>query len=113
PGRAGGMARSARGRGGALLAAPVTGSSGLVARRDCAISVGGGRAAFGTCRPVLEAMARKVFHVGGCGMGSYVKLVTNLVMGLNGVVLAEGLTLARRAGVDPSQMLEVLRHGAA
>ena len=28
-------------------------------------------------------------------------------------MLAEGLTLARRAGVDPSQMLEVLRHGAA
>src|SRR2546423_14452012 len=46
-------------------------------------------------------------------MGSYVKLVTNLVMGLNGVVLAEGLTLARRAGVDPAQMLEILRHGAA
>ena len=51
--------------------------------------------------------------VGPCGMGSTVKLVTNLVMGLNGVVLAEGLTLARRAGVDPAQMLEVLRHGAA
>ncbi|MFL5405065.1 MAG: NAD(P)-dependent oxidoreductase [Myxococcales bacterium] len=54
-----------------------------------------------------------VFHVGACGMGSYLKLVTNLVMGLNGVVLAEGLTLARRAGLDPAQTLEILRHGAA
>ena len=107
------MEQTARGRGAALLDAPVSGTSAMVARRDCVITVGGERAAFETCRPVLEAMARKVFHVGACGMGSYVKLVTNLVMGLNGVVLAEGLTLARRAGVDPSQMLEVLRHGAA
>ena len=107
------MEQSARARGAALLDAPVSGTSAMVARRDCVITVGGERAAFDTCRPVLEAMARRVFHVGACGMGSYVKLVTNLVMGLNGVVLAEGLTLARRAGVDPAQMLEVLRHGAA
>lgn len=46
-------------------------------------------------------------------MGSYLKLVTNLIMGLNGMVLAEGLTLARRAGLDPAQTLEILRHGAA
>lgn len=58
-------------------------------------------------------MAKRVFHVGGCGQGSYVKLVTNLIMGLNGVVLAEGLTLARRAGLDLAQMVEVLSQGAA
>src|SRR3989441_4205418 len=107
------MEQAARARGAALLDAPVSGTSAMVARRDCVVTVGGERAAFETCRPILEALARKVFHVGACGMGSYVKLVTNLVMGLNGVVLAEGLTLARRAGVDAAQMLEVLRHGAA
>jgi 3-hydroxyisobutyrate dehydrogenase-like beta-hydroxyacid dehydrogenase len=107
------MAEAARARGAALLDAPVSGTSAMVARRDCVITVGGDRAAFEKCRFILEALARKVFHVGACGMGSYVKLVTNLVMGLNGVVLAEGLTLARRAGVDPGQMLEILRHGAA
>jgi len=77
------------------------------------LNVGGDAKAYESCKPILEALARKVFHVGAAGMGSYVKLVTNLVMGLNGVVLAEGLTLARRAGVDPAQMLEILRHGAA
>src|SRR5256885_1489784 len=107
------MEEAARAAGAALLDAPVSGTSAMVARRDCVITVGGDAKAFDKCRPILEALARKVFHVGACGMGSYVKLVTNLIMGLNGVVLAEGLTLARRAGVDPSQMLEVLRHGAA
>jgi 3-hydroxyisobutyrate dehydrogenase-like beta-hydroxyacid dehydrogenase len=85
----------------------------MVARRDCVITVGGEHGAFERCRPILDALAKKVFHVGACGMGSYLKLVTNLVMGLNGVVLAEGLTLARRAGLDPAQTLEILSHGAA
>jgi 3-hydroxyisobutyrate dehydrogenase-like beta-hydroxyacid dehydrogenase len=107
------MDEAARARGAALLDAPVSGTSGMVARRDCVITVGGERGAFERCRGILEALAKKVFHVGDCGMGSYLKLVTNLVMGLNGVVLAEGLTLARRAGLDPAQTLEILSHGAA
>src|SRR5262249_26021637 len=107
------MEQAGRARGAALLDAPVSGTSAMVARRDCVITVGGERAAFETCRPVFGGVGRKVFHVGACGMGSTVKLVTNLIMGLNGAALAEGLTLARRAGVDPAQMLEILRHGAA
>jgi len=102
-----------RGRGVAFLDAPVSGTSSMVARRDCVVTVGGDRGALESCRAVLGAMAKHVFHVGPCGLGSYVKLVTNLIMGLNGVVLAEGLTLARRAGLDLEQMLEILRHGAA
>jgi 3-hydroxyisobutyrate dehydrogenase-like beta-hydroxyacid dehydrogenase len=107
------MEEVARGRGVAFLDAPVSGTSGMVARRDCVVTVGGERAAFEGCRPVLEALARRVFHVGPCGMGSHLKLVANLIMGLNGVVLAEGLTLARRAGLDPAQTLEILSQGAA
>jgi 3-hydroxyisobutyrate dehydrogenase-like beta-hydroxyacid dehydrogenase len=107
------MEEAARARGVAFLDAPVSGTSSMVARRDCVVTVGGDRAAFERSLPVLDAMAKRVFHVGSCGMGSYLKLVTNLIMGLNGVVLAEGLTLARRAGLDPAQTLEILRHGAA
>ena len=107
------MEAAARARGVTLLDAPVSGTSSMVATRDCVVTVGGDRAAFERSVPVLDAMAKRVFHVGSCGMGSYLKLVTNLIMGLNGVVLAEGLTLARRAGLDPGQTLEILKHGAA
>jgi 2-hydroxy-3-oxopropionate reductase len=107
------MDEAARACGAALLDAPVSGTSGMVARRDCVVTVGGEKSAFERCRPVLETIAKKVFHVGPCGSGSFLKLVTNLVMGLNGVVLAEGLTLARRAGLDPAQTVEILSHGAA
>jgi 3-hydroxyisobutyrate dehydrogenase-like beta-hydroxyacid dehydrogenase len=107
------MEAAARNRGVAFLDAPVSGTSSMVARRDCVVTVGGDRDAFDRCLPVLEAMAKRVFHVGSCGMGSSLKLVTNLIMGLNGVVLAEGLTLARRAGLDPVQTLQILAHGGA
>lgn len=85
----------------------------MVAERDCVVTVGGAKVAYERCLPVLETMAKRVFYVGACGMASHLKLVTNLVMGLNGVVLAEGLTLARRAGLDPAQTLEILSQGAA
>jgi 3-hydroxyisobutyrate dehydrogenase-like beta-hydroxyacid dehydrogenase len=107
------MEEASRARGVAFLDAPVSGTSSMVARRDCVITVGGDRAAFENCRPILDAVAKRVFHVGPAGMGSHVKLVTNLIMGLNGVVLAEGLTLARRAGLDLGQLLEILSQGAA
>ena len=107
------MEEAARARGVAFLDAPVSGTSSMVASRDCVVTVGGDQAAFERSLSVLDAMAKRVFRVGSCGMGSYLKLVTNLIMGLNGVVLAEGLTLARRAGLDPGQTLEILKHGAA
>jgi 2-hydroxy-3-oxopropionate reductase len=107
------MEKAALAQGVAFLDAPVSGTSSMVARRDCVVTVGGDRAAFEGCRSVLEALAKRVYHVGACGMGSHLKLVTNLIMGLNGLVLAEGLTLARRAGLDSAQTLEILSHGAA
>lgn len=107
------MEEAARARGVSFLDAPVSGTSSMVARRDSVVTVGGDRAAFERCLPVLEALAKRVHHVGVCGMGSHLKLVTNLIMGLHGVVLAEGLTLARRAGLDLTQTLEILSQGAA
>ena len=113
PGLAVRIEEVARTRGAAFLDAPISGTSSMVARREGVVTVGGERAAYDRCLPVLEAMAKRVFHVGACGLGSHLKLVTNLIMGLNGVVLAEGLTLARRAGLDPAQTLQILSQGAA
>jgi 3-hydroxyisobutyrate dehydrogenase-like beta-hydroxyacid dehydrogenase len=41
------------------------------------------------------------------------KLVVNLVLGLNRAALAEGLALAHHCGLDPTAALEVLRAGPA
>src|SRR5262249_57435997 len=75
--------------------------------------VGGPLRISGVCRDVFGCFARQVFHVGPCGSGARMKLVVNLVLGLNRAVLAEGLSFARAVGVEPRHALELLKAGTA
>ena len=59
--------------------------------------------------PVLGAWSATRFHLGPSGSGARLKLVVNLVLGLNRAVLAEGLSLAEACGISPSLALEVLK----
>jgi 3-hydroxyisobutyrate dehydrogenase-like beta-hydroxyacid dehydrogenase len=51
--------------------------------------------------------------MGESGTGTATKLVVNLVLAINRMGLAEGLTLARKAGLDPLKTLEILKKSAA
>ena len=62
---------------------------------------------------LLSALARQTRHVGPCGYGARMKLVTNLVLGLNRAALAEGLVLAERLGLELPATLAVLQESAA
>src|SRR5574341_1579446 len=108
-----GLAARLGDRGIPMLDAPVSGTSSMVARRDCIIMAGGDRAAFDRCRQILEALSRRAFYIGPSGAGSQLKLVTNLIMGVNTLATAEGLALGMKAGLDPRLMLQVLRESAA
>ncbi len=97
--------------GGAYIDATIAGSSEQV-RRGAAIGlVGGQQAVVAASDDVLRAMVHEWFHLGPVGSGSRMKLVVNLVLGLNRAVLAEGLAFARAYGMDLSQVLDVLRAG--
>ncbi|MGE3315584.1 MAG: NAD(P)-dependent oxidoreductase, partial [Planctomycetaceae bacterium] len=87
------------------LDATVGGSSQQVRDRDVIAIVGGHSAAVDACRDVFDAFAREVFHVGPIGSGARMKLVVNLVLGLNRAVLAEGLAFSRACGFDPNDAL--------
>jgi 2-hydroxy-3-oxopropionate reductase len=78
-------------RGFSMLDAPVGGSSGQARRREAPVVVGGDPEIFARCRPILDAIAQRVHHVGPNGAGARAKLVINLVLGLNRLALAEGL----------------------
>lgn len=100
-------------RGAGYLDAPVSGSVSLVEAGNLTIMVGGDGATLDRGRPVLEALASKILHVGTLGAGATMKLAVNaLVHGLN-VALSESLVLAERAGVDRSEAYEVFASGAA
>jgi 3-hydroxyisobutyrate dehydrogenase-like beta-hydroxyacid dehydrogenase len=62
---------------------------------------------------ILEAITPVRFHAGPCGAGARMKLIVNLVLGLNRAVLAEGLAFAEACGVDAGLALAVLKASPA
>jgi 3-hydroxyisobutyrate dehydrogenase-like beta-hydroxyacid dehydrogenase len=95
------------------LDATVGGSSRQVRIREAIFICGGTREAFARCTDIFELCSKHVFHVGPVGSGARMKLVMNLVLGLNRAVLAEGLEFARASGVDPHAALEILKASPA
>ena len=95
-------------RGVRYLDAPISGSSEQTRRGEATVIVGGERSAFEACADLWRVMGAKVFHVGACGGAARMKLITNLVLGLNRAVLAEGLAFAEAIGVSPAAALEVM-----
>lgn len=100
-------------RGVQYLDAPVSGSSEQTRRGEATAIAGGPRAAFDACRDVFECCVRQAIYAGPCGSGARMKLVSNLVLGLNRAALAEGLVFAQALGVDGDAALQVLVNSMA
>lgn len=95
------------------LDAPISGSSEQTRRGEVTAIVGGSREAFNACCDLFECCAEKTIYAGPCGSGSKMKLVSNLVLGLNRAALAEGLVFAQAIGLDAEAALEVLVNSMA
>ena len=91
-----------------FIEAPLSGSSQQIAAGEATLLVGGEAAALQACESVLAAISDKRIHVGGAGMGAKAKLATNLVLGLNRAVLAEGMVFAENMGIPPEQFLALV-----
>lgn len=97
----------------AMLDAPVSGGERGAIDGTLSIMVGGDEATFERCRPVLEAMGKKLVHCGPLGAGQTVKLCNQIVVGLNNLAMSECLVFAAAAGVSVDRMLEAVSAGAA
>ena len=100
-------------RGVTFLDCPISGTSGMVAGGNGVIFVGGDRAAYERWRPLLESILPSAVRIGDAGQAMLLKLVANLLVALNSASVAEALTMARRGGLDPALVLDVLKTGAA
>ena len=87
----------------------ISGNSHQVRRGDVLVIASGSAAGIMRCDDLFACFASKVHRVGDWGSASKLKLVSNLVLGLNRAVLAEGLAFAGSLGLDPEQTLAVLR----
>ena len=107
------LAAQLRQKGIEMLDATISGTSDMCAIKDTIFMVGGKEEIFKQCEPLFAAMSREWIFMGENGKGAVIKLVVNLVLSLNRMALAEGLTLAKKAGLDQLQTLEVLKKSAA
>jgi len=107
------LAGRLRARGIEMLDATISGTSTMCAEKDVTFMVGGDEGIFKAFEPLFAALGKEIFFLGKNGSGASAKLVVNLVLGLNRMVLAEGLSLAGKAGMDPYRTLDLLKKSAA
>jgi 3-hydroxyisobutyrate dehydrogenase len=92
------------------LDGPLSGGTVGAEKGTLTVMVGGAAETLDGVRPLLDAVAGLVVHVGGPGMGQVVKLCNNLIYAAQMVATAEATALAVRSGVDMAKLLEVLLH---
>jgi 3-hydroxyisobutyrate dehydrogenase len=95
-----------------LLDAPVTGSRLQAEGGQLNFLVGGSEEALTKARPALEAMSRKIAHLGPLTSGAKMKLLNNFLCGVQLASLAEGMAWLERSGLDRDQAIELLKAGA-
>jgi 3-hydroxyisobutyrate dehydrogenase-like beta-hydroxyacid dehydrogenase len=96
-----------------FLDAPVTGSSPKARAGTLVIMVGGEAGDLQRAMPLLEVMGEKIVHCGPAGQGQAVKVIANTITAINAATLAQGITVARQAGVDLDALLESMEGGSA
>jgi 3-hydroxyisobutyrate dehydrogenase len=95
-----------------MLDAPVSGGTEGAETRDLLVMVGGEPAVFARARPVLEALAERVRHVGPIGCGSVCKILHNCASFTLDLTMAECWTLGVKAGVAPETIVDVFQNAA-
>ncbi len=87
---------------------PVMGGPNVAITGDLVMMVSGNKESFDHCKNVLEKIANKVFFLGESGVAHTVKLAMNLQITMLALALSEGITLVKKANVDPKIFLEIL-----
>lgn len=107
------IAERARAKGVRMLDAPVTGNPKVAAAGKLGIMVGGPPETFEACRPIFEKMSAKIVYAGENGMGTTLKLINNLILGVALEAVSEALVLAAKAGIDPQKVIDITSVGGA
>ena len=91
-----------------MLDAPVSGTSITVEQGKASLMVGGGDDAFERAKPVLEAIAPRVFHMGPNGAAVTMKIAINLSLAVQMLAFSEGVLLAEKTGIPRERIVEAM-----
>jgi 3-hydroxyisobutyrate dehydrogenase len=87
---------------------PVMGGPNVAITGDLVMMASGDKTSFEKCKDVFEKIANKVFFLGEKGVAHSIKLAMNLQITMLALALSEGITLVKKADVDPKIFLEIL-----
>jgi 3-hydroxyisobutyrate dehydrogenase-like beta-hydroxyacid dehydrogenase len=101
-------------RGAAMLDAPVSGGDVGAIQGTLSIMCGGPPEVFERCRPVLEAMGRRITLMGPqVGAGGYAKLANQIMVAAHLVAMGEALVFGAKAGLHLDRLVAALGGGMA
>ncbi len=107
------LARRLAERGIAAIDGPMSGGPARARDGSMSLMVACDDAVFERQRAVIDALSSKVFRMGNqCGDGARMKLVNNMLAGINLVGAAEAMALAERLGLDLHQALSVIEESS-
>ena len=104
---------AAKERGIAALDAPVSGGDIGARNASLVVMVGGDRAAFDAVKPIFELLGRTIRYFGAAGSGQYAKMANQIAIASNMMGVCEAVAYAKRAGLDPAEVVETISGGAA
>jgi len=100
-------------RGVVLLDSPVSGGTAGAAAGTLTIMAAGPKDAFEKTRPVFEAFGANLYHLGTeWGLGSTMKMVNQLLVGVHIAAACEAVAFGARAGIDPDLLYEIITRSA-
>jgi 3-hydroxyisobutyrate dehydrogenase len=91
-----------------LVDVAISGSTPAVEAGTITLLAGGDQKTFEQCTPIYESIAKQWFLMGPGSSGVLMKLVVNLLLGLDMQAIAEAVSLGEHLKIDRNTMLDVL-----
>jgi len=95
------------------LDAPVSGGDVGAKNGSLAIMVGGEQDVFNKLLPVFQVLGENIVLQGAAGAGQHTKMANQITIASNMIGVTEAIMYAKKAGLDPSQVLDSITTGAA
>jgi len=95
-----------------ILEAPVSGGVDGARAGSLTIMVGGERSVLEKVRPILEVIGKTIHYVGKIGTASTIKVINQLLVGVNALAAVEAITLGVKAGVNPQLLYKIIKQSA-
>jgi 3-hydroxyisobutyrate dehydrogenase-like beta-hydroxyacid dehydrogenase len=100
--------QEASGRGIELLDLAISGSTPAVEAGTITLLAGGDQNTFQKCTTIYESLAKQWFLIGPASSGILMKLVVNLLLGVDMQAIAEAVSLGEHLRIDRNVLLDVL-----